>query len=198
MGVWIGFNGFVKGFVDKRVVIVFAQHIRHNTPVAEVQDSAQIELVCCSAIIPLEFRHIGQPFLVGLVRMELAVQEVFRDVLWILGLSGAAVAGVLDGGFDVPGPADAQHPLVIDMDAVVVPQIVIEPSVAFVWTFFMDPLNFISQTPVLLSSAAQLPRCPFVVGRPRHMEQSAGHFNGIPLFFITFFDCYISLALSYF
>ena len=36
MCVRISLNSLVKGFVDKRVVIAFAEHIGHNAPVTEV------------------------------------------------------------------------------------------------------------------------------------------------------------------
>ncbi len=81
MSIRVGFHSFVEGFVNKRVVITLAEHIRHNAPVVQVKDGAQIELVYRSPIIPLEFRYIGEPLLIGLVRVKLPVQDVLCNIL---------------------------------------------------------------------------------------------------------------------
>ena len=39
MGVRIGLNSLVEGSVNERVIIVFAEHIGHNSPVTKVKDS---------------------------------------------------------------------------------------------------------------------------------------------------------------
>ena len=67
------------------------------------------------------------------------------------------MAGILDGGFDVLGPADTQDTFIVDMNVVVVAQIVVEPSVALIWAFLVDLFDFVGQTLILLSPAAQLP-----------------------------------------
>ena len=198
MSIGVGFHGFVKGFADKRVVIVLAEDIGHDPPVVQVQDGAQIELVYCNTFIPLELRHIGEPFLIGLVRVELAVQDVFRNILGILGPPGAALVFVLDGGFDILGPADAQHALVIDMDAMVVAKVVVEPPVPLIRALLMDFLNRVSQTFIFLSSTAQFPGSPLVIGRTSHMDQLADCLDGIALLCMAFLDCFIHMALSYF
>lgn len=70
----------------------------------------------------------------------------------------------------IPGPANAQHTLIVNMDAVVVAQIIIEPPVAFVRAFRMDLFNLIRQSLIFLSPAAQVPRSPFMVSRTSNME----------------------------
>lgn len=104
---------------------------------------------------------------------------------------------VLDGGFDISGQADPQHPLVIDVDAVVVAQIVIEPPVALIRAFFMNLLDCVSQTLVFLGPAAQFLEGPLVVGRTSRMKQLTGCFNGMALLRMAFPDCFIHMALSY-
>jgi len=101
MSVWIGFHSFVKGFVDKRVIIALTEYIGHDTPVAKVKNGAQIEFMYRNPLVPFELRHIGQPFFIGLVRVKLAVQKILRNVLWVLGTPGATLISVLDGGFDI-------------------------------------------------------------------------------------------------
>lgn len=135
MGIWIRLHSFVKGFVNLRIVIVLAQHMGYNTPVTEIQNSAQIESVHLNTFIPFEFCHIGELFLVWPLRMELVAQQVLRKILRALGSSGTASIVVLYSGTYIFGPAEAQHPFIVDMDVIVMPQIVIKPPVAFVRAF---------------------------------------------------------------
>ena len=59
VNIWIGLNGLIKGFVDKRIAIAITQHIGHYTSIIEIQYGTQIELVYCTFFIPFEFSHIG-------------------------------------------------------------------------------------------------------------------------------------------
>lgn len=197
MRVRIGFYGLVKGLVHKRVIVAFAEHIGHDTPVTKVKNGAEIEFVYGNALVPFELRHIGQPFFIGLVRVKLAVQKILCNVLWVLSPPGAAVAGVLNGRLDIPGPADAQYTLIVHMDAVVVAQVIIEPAVALIRTFFVDFFYDTGQALVLCCSVAQFPGSPLVVSRTGHMKQSAGYLNGIPLSLMAFLDCPVNPPLPY-
>lgn len=192
MSVRIGFDSLVKGFVDKRIIIALADRVGHDATVTKIQNSAQIELVYRGTLVPLELSYIGKPLFVRLVRIKLAVQTVLRDVLRVPGLSGAAVAGVLDGGLNASCPADTQHAFIVHIDAIVVAQNVVEPSVTFIRAFLMKLFNLIGQTLVFLCSAAQFTRRPLVVGRTGHMEQSTGCLNGITLFFVALLDCLVN------
>lgn len=194
----IGLHRFVKGLENQRIVVAFAEHIGHNTPVTEIQNGAQIELVGFVSIIPLKFCHVGEPLLIGLCGIKLPVQKVLGKILRILRSPRAAMVVVLDRGTDISGPADAEHPLVIDMDTVVMTQIVIKPPIALVRTFCVDLLNLVRKSFIFGSSLAQLPGIPFVVSRASYMEQFAGQFNGIALFRVCFPDGSIDMALSYF
>lgn len=173
MGVWIGLNCFIEGLKHKRIIVVLAEHIGYDSPVVEIQDGTQVEFVDSDSLIPFELGDIGQPLFVGAVRMKLAIQKIFSKILRIPGLPGTAPIVVLDGRFNVPGPADAQYPFVIDMDAVVMAQVIIEPSVALVWALHVDFFNRVCKTLILCGPIAQFPGCPFVVGGTGHMEQFA-------------------------
>lgn len=96
------------------------------------------------------------------------------------------------------GPADTQHSLIIDMDTIVVTQIVIEPPIALIRAFLMDLFDLVSQALILLSSMAQFPSGPSVVGGTGYMEQFAGRFNGIPFFLTALLHCLVNMTLSYF
>ena len=76
MGIRDGLNSLMEGLVNEWIIVPFAENIGHDTPVTEIQDGTQIELMYLNALIPFELRHIGQTFLIRFLCMELAVQEV--------------------------------------------------------------------------------------------------------------------------
>ena len=166
----IGLHSLVKGLEYKRIVIVIPQHIGHNAPVIEIQNSAEIDLVYFATLIPLELGHVGQPFLIRLFRIELSIQKVFSQILMVLGLPGTAVLTVLHGRPNISGPADTKHSLVIDMDTVVMAQIIIEPTISLVWAFRMNFLDLICQPLILCGSAAPLSSGSLMVSGTGHME----------------------------
>ena len=75
--------------------------------------------------------------------MELPVQKIFGKILRILRLPGASTVIVFHGRSYISGSADAEYSLVIDMNAMVMAQVVIEPPVAFIWAFFMNLFYFV-------------------------------------------------------
>ena len=154
MRVRIGFHSLIKGLENQRIVVAFAEHIGHDAPVAKVEDGAQIEFLYLHTLKPFEFGHIGEPLLIGLCGIKLPVQKVFGKILRVLRLSGAATVVALDRGTDISGPADAEHPFVVDMDAAVMAQIVIEPPVALVWAFLMELFELFSKPLILCGPLA--------------------------------------------
>lgn len=149
MRVRIGFHSLIKGLENQRIVIAFAEHIGHDAPVAKVEDGAQIEFLYLHTLKPLEFCHIGEPLLIGLCGIKLPVQKILSKILRVLSLSGAATVVIFHGRANISGPADAEHPLVVDMDAAVMAQIVIEPPVALVWAFLVELFELFSK-PIIL------------------------------------------------
>ena len=89
--------------------------------------------------------------------MKLAVQKILCNILRIFSLPGTTTVVVFYSRFDVSGPTNTQHALVIDMYAIVVSQIVIEPPIALIWTFLMNFLNLVGQTLILIYPMAQFP-----------------------------------------
>lgn len=191
-------NRFVEGFENQRIVVVLAEHIGHNAPVAQIQNGAQIELVDLVSLVPLKFCHVGEPLLVWLCGVKLPVQKIFGKILRIFRASGAAAVIVLDRGTNASDPADAQHSLVVDMYAAVMAQIVVEPSIPLVRTFSMELFQLLCKPLILRCPPAQLAGSPLVVSRTRGVEQRAGRLDGISRFFVRFPDCSIDSALSYF
>lgn len=128
-------NSLVKGLEYQRIVIVFTQRIGHDAPITEIQNRTQIELMCLNTFIPFEFHHISKPFLIRLISVKLAVQQVFGKILRVPGPPGTAVVITFHSRPYVSGPADPQYSLVIDIDAIIMAQIVIQFPVAFIWLF---------------------------------------------------------------
>lgn len=141
--VWIELNSPVKGLEYERIVIALTQRIGRDAPVTEVQNSAQIKLMHLNTLIPFELRHISEPLLIGFVSVKLTAQQVFGKILRIPGLPGTAVVIIFHSRPYISGPADPQHSLVIDMDAIIMAQIVIQSPVVFIWAFRMDSFNLV-------------------------------------------------------
>ena len=154
MRVRIGFHSLIKGLENQRIVIAFAEHIGHDAPIAKVEDGAQIELLYLHTLKPLEFGHIGEPLFIGLCGIKLPVQKVFGKILRVLRSPRAAMVVVLDRGTDISDPADAEHPLVIDVDTVVMAQVVIESPVALIRAFLMDLLKRVRKSFILCGPLA--------------------------------------------
>jgi hypothetical protein len=129
--------------------------------------------------------------------VELTVKQIFCEILRIFRRPRAAAAIVLNCGLNISCAADTQYSLIIDMNVMVVSQIIIDTSVSFVWTFYIDFLHLFSDAFVLSSSAAYFARNPPVVSRTSHMEQFAGSFNGVSCFRMTFFYCRVDTTLPY-
>ena len=149
------------------------------------------------ALVPFKFCHIGEPLLIWPEGMELAVKKVFRKMLRTLCLPRASMAVVFDSGLYILYPTDAKDPFIVDMDAMVMPQVVVDPAVAFVGTFQMDFLNLSGKLFVLGSPAAQLTGSPLVIGRASHMKQRASDLDGASYVHIAIFNSCVDMALSY-
>ncbi len=169
MGVGVGLCRSVKGLEHKRVVIALANHIRDNTPVIQIQNSAKIQLVLLHALIPLELRHIGQPFFVRFGCLKLAVEKIVCQILRIFCSPCTAVAGILYCGMNVSCPAYTQNPLVIDLDAVIMFQIIPNAAVTLVRTLFVDALNDLGKLFIPGCPVALLAGSPFVVCSTRDL-----------------------------
>ena len=147
------------------------------------------------SLVPLEFCHISEPLFVGLFSIKLPVQKIFGKILRIFCVSGAATVVIFHGRADISGPADAEHPLVVDMDAAVMAQVIVEPPVALIRTFRMELFELFRKPLILCGPLAQLPGRPFVVSRTRRVEQLTGQFNGIVRFLVCLPDRGIDAAI---
>lgn len=162
--VGIGLYCPVEGLEHNRIVIMLSNRKGHDAPVTEVKYGTEIYLVNLNALIPLEFRNIGQPLLVWLIRKELTVQQILCKILRIFGLPRTAEIRVLNGGFYISGTTDTKNPLVVDLDTIVVTQIVVNAAVALVRGLCMDILNLFGKPLILCRLAAELAGHPLVVG----------------------------------
>ena len=106
------------------------------------------------SLVPLEFCHIGEPLFVWLCGIKLPVQKVFGKILRIFRVPGAATVVIFHGRADISGPADAEHPLVVDMDTSVMAQIVVEPPVSLIRTFGVELFELFSKPLILCGPLA--------------------------------------------
>ena len=197
MSVRIGFYGPVKGLKNQRVVIPVTYDMGNNTPIIEIQDCTEINLVYLETLIPFELCYIGQPFLIRLVRMEVSVKEVFGYVLWILCPSCAAVVIVLDGGLDALSLANAENALVVHMNMFVVTQVVVDTPVAFIRTLHVDLLDLLRKLLVLHSSGTLFPGSPTETGGSGNVQQFTGCLNRIVLLCMAFLYSSVQMSLSH-
>lgn len=197
MCIRVGFYSLVKGLKHEGIVVTVADNIGDDSPVIEVQDGAQIDLADFETFIPLEFRYIGEPFFIRFLRMELAVQQVLGQILWILGLSGAAMVAVLNSGFDAFGPADTQDPFIVHVYPKIVPEIIVDPTVALIWTLHMNLLYFLGNLLVPGESWTLFSGKPFVIGGSGYLKLLTGGFYWIAFLSMAFFDSPVKMALSY-
>lgn len=160
----------LKGLKHQRIVVAVTNHVTDDSAVIEVQNGAKIYLVYLNALIPFEFRYVGKPFFIRLIRIELSVEQILGYVLWALCLPRAAVTAVLDGGLNAFGAADTQNAFVIDMYIVVMPQFVVDAPVALVRALRVNLLDLFRKRRVLYSTGTQFAGCPLIVCRARNSQ----------------------------
>ena len=135
MRIWIGFRCSVKSLEYQRVVIVITDDISNNAAIVEVEYGAEIYFVYFNSFIPFEFCYICEPLLIRLFRIELTIQKILSQILRILRPPCTAAIVVLNSGLDASGTADAQYALVVGVNSMVMPQFVVDTTVAFIRTF---------------------------------------------------------------
>lgn len=91
VSIWIFQNSFIKRIKNQLVVIPVTNNIADNSPVTQIEDRAQIELVDNRAFIPLKLCHIGQPLFIWPSCPELPVQKILCCYLWVGSVFGAAL-----------------------------------------------------------------------------------------------------------
>lgn len=113
MSLRIGGNSLVKGLKNQGVVVGITDDERHDSPVIEIQNGTEIELVLLGSDVILELCHVSQPFFVWFARIKLTLQNIRCQILRVGSLPCTAMVAVLDGRFNSFGSANAQHSLVI-------------------------------------------------------------------------------------
>lgn len=145
----------------------------------------------------LELCYIGQPFLIWKICMELSVKQILGGMLWILCLPGTPVIFVLNCGFDILLTADSQNTLLIYSDIVIMIQIILDSTIPFIRALCMNSLNDLCNPFIFYLSLALVSAQPTVVCCSGYTEVFAAYFYGISIFFLTFFNCQIDMALPY-
>ncbi len=145
--------------------------------------------------IILEFCNVCQPFLIRRLCREFSVQNIFCDELGICRLSGAAIVGILDCGFDTFLPTDSKYPLVVCLDAVISVQIITYSPVPLIRAFHVDLFNLISDFFIFHLISRSVSMEPFIVSRPRYMTEFTKRSNRITMLFVFFFDRLIDMPI---
>ena len=190
-------NCFLKGLKYQGIVITVTNYKRHNTAVIEVKNCAEINFPDLRSNVIFEFRYISQPLYIRHTGTEIAVEDVFGNVLRVRCLPGAAIVSVLNCGFNVQIAANTQYALVAYRGIVETLQISSGPAVSLVWTFCV---NFFYQgynALIPLSPCTFLAGKPFVIRRSGYMEQTASLLNGVIKFLNILLNCSVFLRLSY-
>lgn len=181
----------------QRIIIMVSDDMRNNSPVTQVENSAQIDLVHILPNVILELCYIGQPLRVGTFCMKLPVQQILCYMLRIRSLSGTSVVFVLNCGFDIPLTADSQYTFLVYSNIVIMIQIILDSTIPFIRALCMNSLNDLCNPFIFYLSLALLSAQPTVVCRSGYTEVFAGYFYRISIFFLTFFNCQIDMALPY-
>lgn len=193
----IGSYSLVEGVKNQSVVVGITDNERHDSPVEEVQNGTEIELMLLSFNVILELCYISQPLLVWLGRMEFPIQNICCQILWIGSLTCAAVAAVLNGRLNPFGPANSQHSLIIYRCIMESFQIIPYPPVSLVWVLTMDLLCQIRNTLIFYGSLASVSRLPLVICCPGHPKNPALCIDRIVKFLVTIPNCAVLTFLSY-
>ena len=134
-------NSFIKRVKNQLVVISVTNNIADDSPVTQIENRTQIELVDNWTFTPLELYYIGQPLFVGMPRPELSVQKILCCYLRVRGISGTALLSEFYGRLDMKHLAEIQDTFVAGSDIVVLFQIITDAAMSFVWMFLINLLN---------------------------------------------------------
>lgn len=84
-------NSFIKRIKNQLVVVPVTNNKADDSPVTQIEDRTQIELVDNWAFIPLKLCPIGQPLFIWPSCPELPVQKILCCYLWVGSVFGAAL-----------------------------------------------------------------------------------------------------------
>ena len=134
-------NSLIQRIKNEFVVVSVTNNVADDSPVTQIKDRTQIELVDNWTFTPLELYYIGQPLFVGMPRPELSVQKILCCYLRVRGISGTALLSEFYGRLDMKHLAEIQDTFVAGSDIVVLFQIITDAAMSFVWMFLINLLN---------------------------------------------------------
>ena len=134
-------SSLIQRIENEFVVVSIPNNIADNSPVTQIKDRTQIELVDDWTFVPLEFCYIGQPLFVWTTCPELSVQKILCCHLRVRSIFGATLLSEFYGRLDMKRPAEMQDPLIAGQNIVVLFQIIPDAAMSFVWMFLVNLLN---------------------------------------------------------
>ena len=87
-----------------------------------------------------EFGDIRHPSCIGYACIEITVQQVFKNVLWILCVTSAAIGLVFDHGLNIKYPPDTKNQTVTyhKVALAILLDPIVHPAVSHIRIFLMD------------------------------------------------------------
>lgn len=134
-------NSLIQRIENEFVVVSVPNNVADDSPVTQIKNRTQIELVDDWAFIPLKLCYIGQPLFVWTTCPELSVQKILCCYLWVRSISGTTLLSEFYGRLDMKYPAEMQNPLVAGQNIVVLLQIIPDTAMSFVWMLLVNFLN---------------------------------------------------------
>ena len=128
--------------------------------------------------------------------MELSVQNILSDELWIVCLLGASFICILDSGFDSKLSADSQNSLIIHINIMIPLKVISDFAVSLVRTFHMNLFYGFCNLSVFSFSPRHFMMQPFVVSRAADSTDFAQYRNWIVVCFVFFLYCLIYVFVT--
>ena len=128
--------------------------------------------------------------------MELSVQNILSDELWIVCLLGASFICILDSGFDSKLSTNSQNSLVIHVNIMIPLKVISDSTVSLVRTFHMNLFYGFCNHSVFSLGLRYFMMQPFVIGGTADTADFAKCTDWIIMFFMFFLDCQIYVFVA--
>lgn len=134
-------DSLIQRIENEFVVVSVPNNVADDSPVTQIKNRTQIELVDNWTFIPLELCYIGQPLFVGMPCPEFPMQKILCCHLRVRSISGTTLLSEFYGRLDMKHPAEMQDPLIAGQNIVVLLQIIPDASVSFIRMRLINLLN---------------------------------------------------------
>lgn len=134
-------NSLIQHIENEFVIVSVPNNVADDSPITQIKNCTQIELVDNWTVVPLELCYIGQPLFVGMPRPEFPVQKILCCHLRVRSIFGTALLSEFYGRLDMKHPAEMQNPLIAGQNIVVLLQIITDVAMSFIRMLLINLLN---------------------------------------------------------